>query len=120
MRQHTAFAAKSRAEVDAFHAAALAAGATDNGPPGSREAQGYSAGYYAAFVFDLDGNNIEAVFARLSSYLARNRPAASPPVPLLRRLNASPARTTWTEPITEIGSDPRHHPHRRRREPLPA
>jgi catechol 2,3-dioxygenase-like lactoylglutathione lyase family enzyme len=62
VRQHTAFAAKSRAEVDAFHAAALAAGATDNGPPGPREAQGYPAGYYAAFVLDLDGNNIEAVF----------------------------------------------------------
>lgn len=62
VRQHTAFAAKSRAEVDAFHAAAIAAGATDNGPPGLREAQGYPRGYYAAFVLDLDGNNIEAVF----------------------------------------------------------
>ena len=62
VRQHTAFAARSRAEVDAFHAAAIAAGAKDNGPPGSREAQGYPAGYYAAFVLDLDGNNMEAVF----------------------------------------------------------
>lgn len=62
VRQHTAFAAKSRAEVDAFHAAAIAAGFTDNGPPGSREAKGYPRGYYAAFVLDLDGNNIEAVF----------------------------------------------------------
>jgi len=62
-RQHTAFAAKSCAEVDAFHAAALAAGAKDNGAPGLRDtAQGYPPAYYAAFVLDPDGNNIEAVF----------------------------------------------------------
>ena len=63
VKQHTAFAARSRAEVDAFHAAALKAGGTDNGPPGLREtAEGYPPGYYAAFVHDPDGNNIEAVF----------------------------------------------------------
>jgi catechol 2,3-dioxygenase-like lactoylglutathione lyase family enzyme len=63
VKQHTAFAAKSRAEVHAFHAAAVKAGGTDNGPPGLRDtAQGYPAGYYAAFVLDPDGNNIEAVF----------------------------------------------------------
>src|SRR5215467_9871941 len=63
VRQHTAFAAKSRAEVDAFHAAALKAGGTDNGPPGLRDtAKGYPPGYYAAFVLDPDGNNLEAVF----------------------------------------------------------
>jgi catechol 2,3-dioxygenase-like lactoylglutathione lyase family enzyme len=61
-RQHTAFAARSRAEVDAFHAAASRAGGTDNGKPGLREDQGYPAGYYAAFVLDPDGNNMEAVF----------------------------------------------------------
>jgi catechol 2,3-dioxygenase-like lactoylglutathione lyase family enzyme len=62
VKQHTAFAAKSRAEVDAFHAAALKAGGTDNGGPRSREKeQGYPLGYYAAFVLDPDGNNIEAV-----------------------------------------------------------
>jgi catechol 2,3-dioxygenase-like lactoylglutathione lyase family enzyme len=44
--------------VDAFHAAALAAGAKDNGAPGERP---YHPGYYAAFVLDPDGNNIEAV-----------------------------------------------------------
>jgi catechol 2,3-dioxygenase-like lactoylglutathione lyase family enzyme len=60
IRNHTAFAAKSRAEVDAFHAAALNVGGTDNGAPGIR--QGYEPGYYAAFVLDPDGNNIEAVF----------------------------------------------------------
>ena len=61
VKQHTAFAAQSRAEVDAFHAAALKAGGTDNGPPGLRGG-GYPPGYYAAFVLDPDGNNMEAVF----------------------------------------------------------
>jgi catechol 2,3-dioxygenase-like lactoylglutathione lyase family enzyme len=62
-KQHTAFAARSRAEVDAFHAAALKSGGIDNGPPGLRDpAQGYPPGYYAAFVLDPDGNNMEAVF----------------------------------------------------------
>jgi catechol 2,3-dioxygenase-like lactoylglutathione lyase family enzyme len=63
VRQHTAFVAKSRAEVDAFHAAALRAGGKDNGAPGLRDtAAGYPPGYYAAFVLDPDGNNVEAVF----------------------------------------------------------
>jgi catechol 2,3-dioxygenase-like lactoylglutathione lyase family enzyme len=63
VKQHTAFAAKSRAEVNAFHAAALLAGGVDHGPPGLRgPAQGYPPGYYAAFVLDPDGNNMEAVF----------------------------------------------------------
>ena len=57
---HVALSAKSQAEVDAFHAAALAAGGTDNGPPGPRPH--YHATYYAAFVLDPDGHNIEAVF----------------------------------------------------------
>jgi len=62
-RQHTAFAATSRAQVDAFHAAALTAGGVDNGSPGLRQtANGYPPGYYAAFVLDPDGNNIEAVY----------------------------------------------------------
>lgn len=60
VRQHTAFAAKSRAEVDAFYAAALKAGGTDNGGPRLREQ--YTPNYYAAFVLDPDGNNMEAVF----------------------------------------------------------
>lgn len=58
-KQHTAFSAPSRSAVDAFYVAALAAGGKDNGPPGLRE--GYPPGYYAAFVLDPDGNNIEAV-----------------------------------------------------------
>jgi Predicted lactoylglutathione lyase len=56
---HIAFTARSRAEVDAFHAAALAAGGTDNGAPGLRPH--YHANYYGAFVRDPDGHNIEAV-----------------------------------------------------------
>ena len=56
---HVAFTATSPTEVDAFHAAALAAGGTDNGAPGERPYGGY---YYAAFVRDPDGHNIEAVF----------------------------------------------------------
>lgn len=63
VNNHTAFAATSAAEVDAFHAAAIAAGGTDNGAPGFRDpATGYPPGYYAAFVIDPDGNNMEAVF----------------------------------------------------------
>ncbi|TFW07759.1 VOC family protein [Oxalobacteraceae bacterium OM1] len=58
-RVHLAFQAPDRQTVDAFHAAALAAGGRDNGPPGER---GYHPGYYGAFVLDPDGNNIEAVF----------------------------------------------------------
>jgi catechol 2,3-dioxygenase-like lactoylglutathione lyase family enzyme len=60
VKNHSAFAAKSRAAVDAFHAAALGAGGKDNGAPALREPP-YPAGYYAAFVLDPDGNNIEAV-----------------------------------------------------------
>ena len=55
---HLAFQAKDRATVDRFHAAVLAAGGRDNGAPGERN---YHPGYYAAFAFDPDGNNIEAV-----------------------------------------------------------
>jgi catechol 2,3-dioxygenase-like lactoylglutathione lyase family enzyme len=61
IKQHTAFAARSKAEVDAFHAAALKTGGTDNGAPGPREHQTTPV-YYAAFVLDPDGNNMEAVY----------------------------------------------------------
>jgi catechol 2,3-dioxygenase-like lactoylglutathione lyase family enzyme len=56
---HVAFSSPDRAGVDAFHAAAIAAGGADNGKPGLREL--YHPDYYGAFVFDPDGNNIEAV-----------------------------------------------------------
>ena len=56
---HLAFQARDRATVHKFYKAALAAGGHDNGGPGER---GYHPGYYAAFVLDPDGNNIEAVY----------------------------------------------------------
>ena len=56
---HVCLIAKDRAEVDAFYAAALAAGGRDNGPPGLRAI--YHPNYYGAFVLDPDGHNIEAV-----------------------------------------------------------
>jgi catechol 2,3-dioxygenase-like lactoylglutathione lyase family enzyme len=59
-RTHLAFQAKDRAMVDRFHQAAVKAGGRDNGAPGERPS--YHPGYYAAFVLDPDGNNIEAVF----------------------------------------------------------
>jgi catechol 2,3-dioxygenase-like lactoylglutathione lyase family enzyme len=58
-RHHLAFQAQDRAMVEAFHQAALAHGGKDNGAPGERP---YHPGYYAAFVLDPDGNNIEAVY----------------------------------------------------------
>ena len=58
-RCHLAFQAKDRAMVDAFHAAGLTAGGRDNGAPGERP---YHPGYYAAFLLDPEGNNLEAVF----------------------------------------------------------
>jgi catechol 2,3-dioxygenase-like lactoylglutathione lyase family enzyme len=58
-RHHLAFQARDRAMVEAFHAAGLEAGGVDNGKPGERP---YHPGYYAAFLLDPDGNNIEAVF----------------------------------------------------------
>ncbi|MBB2200637.1 VOC family protein [Gluconacetobacter tumulisoli] len=58
-RTHVAFTAATQAEVQDFHLAALASGARDHGPPGLRPA--YGPDYYAAFVLDPDGHNIEAV-----------------------------------------------------------
>jgi catechol 2,3-dioxygenase-like lactoylglutathione lyase family enzyme len=59
-RAHIAFEAQSREQVDGFHAAGVEAGGRDNGAPGTRTE--YSATYYAAYVLDPNGNNIEAVF----------------------------------------------------------
>jgi len=59
---HIAFGVRSAEQVDAFHAAAVAAGGTDNGAPGPRPI--YHPGYYGAFVLDPDGNNVEAVCHR--------------------------------------------------------
>nr|HEX4316281.1 VOC family protein [Kofleriaceae bacterium] len=59
VRFHLAFSAPSRDAVDQFHAAAVAAGGTDDGPPGLR--RNYNPTYYAAFVLDPDGHRVEAV-----------------------------------------------------------
>jgi len=69
-RNHFAFQAKDRATVDAFHRAALAHGGKDHGAPGERNQ--YHPGYYACFVLDPDGNNVEAVY-----HGAHERSAAS-------------------------------------------
>jgi catechol 2,3-dioxygenase-like lactoylglutathione lyase family enzyme len=76
--QHLAFAARDRKAVDAFHAAALAAGAADNGKPGLRP--DYHPGYYGAFVLDADGHNLEAVCHAPPKKAARKpaRRAAAP------------------------------------------
>lgn len=58
-QMHVAFAAKTKAAVDAFYATALEAGGKDNGPPGPRKGADQ---YYGAFVLDPDGNNIEACY----------------------------------------------------------
>lgn len=58
-RHHLAFQAADRAAVDAFYETGLAAGGRDNGAPGERP---YHPGYYAAFLLDPDGNNVEAVY----------------------------------------------------------
>ena len=71
-RHHLAFQAKDVATVDAFYDAALAHGGRDNGAPGMRD---YHPGYYAAFVLDPDGNNIEAVY---HGEARRSAPRAEP------------------------------------------
>ena len=58
-RHHLAFQARGRAMVEAWHRAGLQAGGEDNGEPGERP---YHPGYYAAFLLDPDGNNVEAVY----------------------------------------------------------
>jgi catechol 2,3-dioxygenase-like lactoylglutathione lyase family enzyme len=82
--QHIAFMARRRADVDAFHAAALAAGGKDNGAAGLRP--GYHETYYAAFAIDPDGHNLEAVNHREEAQArpkkaraARRRPAPGRP-----------------------------------------
>ncbi|KAK9814408.1 hypothetical protein WJX72_005451 [[Myrmecia] bisecta] len=74
-RVHVAFAASSHAHVDQFYAAALAAGGKDNGAPGYRKH--YHPMYYAAFVLDPDGNNVEAVSPRQTWQLSTQTTAAA-------------------------------------------
>lgn len=66
-RAHLAFQARDRQTVDAFYEAGLSAGGRDNGAPGERS---YHPGYYAAFLLDPDGNNIEAVYHGPADYSA--------------------------------------------------
>jgi hypothetical protein len=82
---HVALGSKTREAIDAFHAAALAAGGTDNGPPGLRA--DYHPTYYAAFVRDPEGNNIEVV-----CHAAPGAPKAARPKAKARK--AKPARKT--------------------------
>ncbi len=84
---HIAFRTETREQVDQFYAAAMAAGATDNGPPGLR--LHYHANYYGAFVLDPDGHNIEAV---CHSTLAEMNAAARKTAARKRK----PARKTAT------------------------
>jgi len=72
---HLAFRARSRRAVEAFHRAALEAGAKDHGPPGLRKE--YSPTYYAAFVLDRDGHNIEAVTFVSGAAKRKRKPASN-------------------------------------------
>jgi catechol 2,3-dioxygenase-like lactoylglutathione lyase family enzyme len=85
---HLAFGAPSRAAVDAFYAAAMAAGGKDNGPPGVRTE--YHPTYYAAFVLDPDGHNVEAVTHAPPKAAAKRKPAASKKTPAKK----APAKKT--------------------------
>jgi catechol 2,3-dioxygenase-like lactoylglutathione lyase family enzyme len=73
-RVHLAFRAETRAQVDAFFKAAIAAGGTDNGPPGLRPM--YHPNYYGAFVLDADGHNIEAVCHAPPKAVSRKKTAS--------------------------------------------
>jgi catechol 2,3-dioxygenase-like lactoylglutathione lyase family enzyme len=66
-RTHFAFQARTEEQVRAFHKAGIEAGGRDNGPPGARP---YHPGYYAAFLIDPDGNNVEAVYHGPGKYSA--------------------------------------------------
>ena len=74
---HVAIRAETREQVDAFYAAAMAAGATDNGPPGLRPH--YHQNYYGAFVLDPDGHNLEAVCHASAEEIAAARAPAKKP-----------------------------------------
>ena len=82
---HIAFNANSKAAVNAFHAAALSVGGRDEGAPGPRPE--YTAEYYGAFVRDLDGNKIEAVFLPMET----TKPAATK-APKAKARKANPAK----------------------------
>jgi catechol 2,3-dioxygenase-like lactoylglutathione lyase family enzyme len=93
--QHLAFSAPDRAAVDAFHAAALRAGGSDNGPPGLR--LDYHPNYYAAFVLDPSGHNVEAVCHRAPGAVRKGASAA-------RRSTAKKARKGPGKPGRRSGA----------------
>jgi catechol 2,3-dioxygenase-like lactoylglutathione lyase family enzyme len=105
--QHLAFAAPDRGSVDAFYAAALAAGGADNGPPGLRLQ--YHPNYYAAFVFDPSGHNMEVVH-HLAPSAARAKPAAT------RRASAKkgPARQAGAKRVATTAKRTAAKPTRKR------
>jgi catechol 2,3-dioxygenase-like lactoylglutathione lyase family enzyme len=70
---HLCFSARSRGEVDAFHVAGVAAGFRSNGAPGYRD---YAPGYYAAYLLDPDGNNVEALYRDVGNPGHAARPSA--------------------------------------------
>lgn len=88
---HIAFTANSKAAVNAFHAAAVSAGGKDEGAPGPRPE--YTPDYYGAFVRDLDGNKIEAVFFDMStSKPAAAKAKASKAKPVKKKPGRKPAK----------------------------
>jgi catechol 2,3-dioxygenase-like lactoylglutathione lyase family enzyme len=118
---HIAFTCQ-RAQVDAFHAAALQAGGTDNGPPGLRP--DYHPNYYAAFVLDPEGNNIETVChappeanmaaAKSAAKKPANRPAKPPAKPPEKKAAAKPikkaAKAVARKPIKKPAKKPMKKP----------
>jgi catechol 2,3-dioxygenase-like lactoylglutathione lyase family enzyme len=121
---HIAIRAENRAQIDAFYAAAIAAGGKDNGGPGVREM--YHPNYYAAFILDADGHNIEAVChadpkaATAKSTPARRAPAkrAAAKKPVARK-RAAPAKKPASRSAAKVAS--RKAPKRaaRTRKPAP-
>jgi catechol 2,3-dioxygenase-like lactoylglutathione lyase family enzyme len=104
---HIAFNANTKAAVNAFHAAALAAGGKDEGAPGPRPE--YTAQYYGAFVRDLDGNKIEAVF------LPMGPASASTTAPKAKARRAKPAKKAAARKSTSRKSPGRKSRKRARR-----
>ena len=96
-RTHIALRVENRAQVDAFHAAAMAAGGVDHGGPGIREM--YSPTYYAAYVLDPEGHNIEAV-TQASAAPARSARKAAGARKTAKKAAARPARKAATRKAT--------------------
>jgi hypothetical protein len=106
-RHHLAFQARDRAMVDAFHTAALAHGGKDNGAPGERP---YHPGYYAGFVLDPDGNNIEAVYHGEAKAQLRLGSHHLPAAALTRGQRTMATATGVMWPFITIGNAAGGHP----------